>query len=155
MARIYAITFSEIAITVAQDLFEITPADDHPVTLMALYVEQGSDMGDIQEEGLYYKIIRGHATGGSSGSTVTPIPLDPGDSAASFTAKVNNTTIASSGTPVVLHSGCFNNRAGLALILPPEMMPTVNQGQTTLVVRLTEAPADSLTVSGTLYVMES
>lgn len=154
MARIYSVEFENVAVTAAQDLFELTPADNHPIVILAVYVDQFTDVGDAAEEMLRYRIIRGHATGGSGGSAPTPRPLDPGDSAASFTAEVNNTTIASAGTAVNIHSGAFNIRSGLALIFPPEMTPVCNQGQGTIVVRLLANPADSITMSGTIYVAE-
>lgn len=154
MARVYTVSFENVSVSAAQDLFEIAPADDHPVVILAVYVDQISDVGDAAEEMLRYKIIRGHATSGSGGSTATPRPLDPGDAAAGFTAEVNNTTIASAGTAVDLHAGAFNIRAGLALIIPPEMTPVANQGNGTIVVRLMAAPADAVTLSGTLYVAE-
>ena len=154
MARVYSVSFENVAVTAAQDFFEISPADDHPCVLLGVYVDQFSDVGDAAEEILRYKIIRGHATSGSGGSAATPRPLDPGDAAAGFAAEVSNTTIAADGTAVDLHAGAFNIRAGLALIFPPEMTPVVNQGQSTLVVRLMAAPADSLSMSGTIYVAE-
>lgn len=154
MARVYSITFENVSVTAAQDLFEIQPGTNHPVVVMAVYIDQISDVGDAQEEMLRYQIIRGHTTSGTGGTVPTARPMDPGDSAASLSAEVNNTTIASLGTPVVLHSGAFNIRAGLALIFPPEMTPVVNAAQTTLVVRLMAAPADAVTLSGTLYVAE-
>jgi hypothetical protein len=154
MARVYTVSFENVAVTAAQDFFEVTPADDHPLVILALYIDQFSDVGDAAEEILRYKIIRGHTTSGSGGSAATPRPLDPGDAAASFAAEVNNTTIASSGATVDLHAGAFNIRSGLALIFPPEMTPVANQGNTTIVVRLMANPADSLSMSGTLYVAE-
>ena len=154
MARVYSVSFEAVAVTAAQDLFEITPADDHPVVLLGMTIDQSSDVGDAAEEMLRYMIIRGCATSGSGGSAPTPRPLDPGDAAAGFGAKVNNTTIASGGTAVNLVAGAFNIRSGLAVFWPPEMTPMCNQGQTTIVVRLMAAPADSLTMSGTLYIGE-
>ncbi len=154
MARIYTVSFEAVAVTAAQDLFEISPADDHPVVLLGMTIDQSSDVGDAAEEMLRYKIIRGHTTGGSGGSAPTPRPLDPGDAAATFGAEVNNTTIASAGTTVDLVAGAFNIRSGLAIYWPPELTPMANQGNTTIVVRFMAAPADSLTMSGTLYIAE-
>ena len=154
MARVYSVEFENVSASAAQDFFEISPAADHPVVILAVYIDQYSDVGDTQEEMLRYQIIRGHTTSGSGGSSATPRPLDPGDAAAGFSAEVNNTTIASAGTAVNLHSGAFNIRAGLALIFPPEMTPVANNGNTTIVVRLLAAPADALSMSGTLYVAE-
>lgn len=154
MARVYSVSFEAVAVTAAQDLFEITPGDDHPVILLGMTIDQSSDVGDAAEEMLRYKVIRGHATGGSGGSAPTPRPMDPGDAAAGFTAEVNNTTIASAGTAVDLAAGAFNIRSGLAVFWPPELCPMANQGNGTIVVRLMAAPADSLTMSGTLWVAE-
>ena len=75
------------------------------------------------------------------------------DTAAGFTAEVNNTTVANTGTAVTLHADTFNVRAGCRLWFPPENCPMASQANTTIVVRIT-APADSLTMSGTLYVEE-
>jgi hypothetical protein len=154
MSRVYTVEFENVAVTAAQDFFEISPADDHPVALLGVMIDQHSDVGDAAEEMLRYRIIRGHTSSGSGGSAATPRPLDPGDAAASFSAEVNNTTIASAGTAVNLHSGAFNIRGGLALFWPPEMVPMANQGNTTIVVRLLANPTDSLSMSGTLYVAE-
>lgn len=150
----YAVTFEAVAVSAAQDLFEISPADDKPVRLAALYLSQSTETGDAAEEMLRVKIIRGHATGGSGGSAPTPVPLDPSDAAAGFAAEVNNTTIASTGTAVDAHAESFNVRSGLAYVPPPDQRPKANQAQTTIVVRLMAAPADSVTMSGTLIVEE-
>jgi hypothetical protein len=154
MSRFYAVTFENVTVSAAQDFFEITPADDKPVLLHACYLSQSSDVGDAAEEMLRVKIIRGHATGGSGGSAPTPTPLNPSDAAAGFAAEVNNTTIASTGTAVDLHAEAFNIRSGWQFIPTPEARPVANQAQSTIVIRLMAAPADALSMSGTLIVEE-
>lgn len=154
MPRVYTVEFEAVSVTVAQDFFEITPADDKPCKIIGLFVSQSSDVGDAAEEILRIRIIRGHSTGGSGGTAPTPVLVNPSDTAAGFTAEVNNTTIASLGTAVNVMSYQFNIRTGLELWFPPGAEPTVTQGQTTMVVRLMAAPADALTMSGTLWVME-
>lgn len=151
--RFYAVTFENVAVTAAQDFFELGAADDKPVRLAALYLSQSTEVGDAAEEMLRVKIIRGHATSGSGGSAATPVPLRPGDAAAGFSAEVNNTTIASAGTAVDLHAETFNVRSGLAYVPPPDQRPQAIQGGL-LVVRLMAAPADSVTMSGTAIVEE-
>ncbi len=153
MGRTYSVIFSAVAVTAAQDLFEITPADDKPVEIVGIELGQTSDAGDAADELLQLSIIRGHATSGSGGSAPTPAPLDPIDTAAGFTSEVNNTTVASAGTGVTLWTTAFNIRAGYINWFPPEARPAASQANTTIVVRMT-APADSLTMSGTLYVRE-
>ena len=153
IGRVYTVTFSAVAVAAAQDLFGITPADDKPVEIIGIEVGQTSDSGDAQDEQLQISIIRGHSTSGSGGSAPTPAPLNPNDTAAGFTAEVNNTTVASAGTGVTLHTGCWNVRAGYINWFPDGCRPSASQANTTIVVRQT-APADSLTMSGTLYVRE-
>lgn len=154
MSRIYTVSFSKVATTVAADLFEITPADDKPVEVVGLFIAQSSDFGDAQAEILPYTVIRGHTTSGSGGSAPTPRPVKRTDAAAGFTAEVNNTTAASAGTTVTLHAGAFNVAVGENLWLPEGCEWDATQGDTTLIVRLATAPADSLDMSGCIYVKE-
>jgi len=151
--RIYTVVFSAVAVSAAQDLFEITPADDKPVEIVGVELGQSSDSGDAQDEQLQISIIRGHTTSGSGGSAPTPAPMSPAEAAAGFAAEVNNTTIASAGTGVTLHTGCWNVRAGYINWFPEGMRPSASQANTTIVLRQT-APADAVTMSGTLYVRE-
>ena len=157
MARMYTVSFENVSLSAAQDLFELSPADDKPIELCGLYLSNvggTADAGDAQEELLRLLVRRGHTTSGSGGSAPTPAPLDPNDAAAGFAAEVNNTTIASSGTTADLHADGWNIRVPYQLVWPPEMRPKASQANTTIVVRLVGAPADAVTCSGTLYVKE-
>lgn len=151
--RTYAVPFAAVAVSAAQDLWEITPADDKPIELVGIEIGQYSDSGDAADELLSLQIIRGFTSSGSGGSSVTPNPLDPNSSAAGFTAECNNTTVANTGTTATLHAAAFNVRAGYLNYWPLDCRPKANQANTTLVVRIT-APADALTMNGTLYVRE-
>jgi hypothetical protein len=155
MGRFYAVTFENVAVTAQVDFFELTPADDRPIYLHALHLSQSTEVADAQEEMMRVQVLRGHATSGSGGSAPTPAPLNPIDTAAAFTAETNNTTIASAGTTVSLYSEAFNVRSGLVQVWPPELRPMASQANTTIVVRLMAAPADSISFSGTLYVEEA
>lgn len=153
--RFYTVAFEGVAVTATQDFFELTPGDDKPIAICGLFIGQTSDFGDAQDEILRYQIVRGNSTSGSGGGTnPTPRPLNPSDAAATFTCEINNTTPASAGTPVILHTNTFNVRVGENLWLPAGMWWGASQANTTLCVRLATAPADSLTVSGLAYVAE-
>jgi len=154
MGRMYAVTFENVAVTAAQDFFELSPADDKPIKIHMIVLSQSTELGDAAEEQLRIKIIRGHTTSGSGGTAPTPAPLDPAGAAAGCAAEVNNTTIASAGTTVDLHAECFNVRSGWLYIPIPECMIKATQANTTIVVRLMAAPADSITMSGTLIFEE-
>jgi len=151
----YAVTFEGVSVSAQVDFFEISPADDKPVLLHGCYLSQASDVGDAAEEMLRVAIIRGHSTGGSGGATATPAPLPSSAGvAAGVAAETNNTTIAASGTPITLHAETFNIRSGWQYIPTPEARPGASQANTTIVVRLMAAPADALTMSGTLIFEE-
>ncbi|MGH7460563.1 MAG: hypothetical protein ACREMA_05990 [Longimicrobiales bacterium] len=154
--RVYTISFDRQAFTTANgdyDFFELTPADDRPIELVALFVSQKSEVGDAQEEQIAYSIVSDNATSGN-GSAATPRPIDPRDAAAGFTAETVGSTPASTGTAITLHADCFNVRTGLQLIFPPDMRPRVDQADTMLCVRLLAALADDADFSGTVYVRE-
>lgn len=154
MGRRYAISFEGSSVSAQVDFFEVTPAANKPVRLLGLMLSQSSDTGDAAEEILRIKVIRGHTTSGSGGSSATPVPLNPADTAAGATAETLNTTIASAGTGVDVLADAFNIRSGYQFWWTPETAPIVTAGNTTAVVRLMAAPADALTMSGTLYVEE-
>jgi hypothetical protein len=154
MSRLYALTFQNVAVTAAVDFFEVQPADDKPVRLHGVCIGQSTEAGDAQDEMLRWAVLRGFTTSGSAGGTASVKPLAPGDAAASFTGEVVNTTLATTGTPDVLHADCFNVRAGLQFWWTPECRPVCTQAQTLIVVRLVAAPADSITFDGTLLVEE-
>lgn len=157
MSRMYSVVFSAVSVAAAQDLFELTPADDKPIAIHAIYLSNvggTADAGDAAEEFLRADIIRGFTTSGSGGTAPTAGALDPADAAAGCTAEVNNTTVATTGTTVTLHSDGFNSRVGWVYVPTPECRPKASQANTTIVVRLTTAPADAILFSGTLYFEE-
>ena len=151
--RVYTVEFEAVAVTAAVDFFELDAAAEKPVEVLGLLLSQSSDVADAAEEILRIRVIRGHTTSGSGGTATTPRPVNPTDAAAGFACEAVNTTIASAGTAVNLHSDTFNIRAGYQLWLPPGC-EWVTSGTSLLVVRLMAAPADSLTMSGTMYVRE-
>lgn len=157
MSRMYVVQFGGVAVTAQQDFFAIVPAANKPIQVHALFLGQSTDAGDAEDEMLRIGVIRGHTSAGSGGGTFTPV-AEPNNTAAGFTARINDTTVASGGTGVTIHADTFNVRAGYPLILTPEMRRMWRLSSVTannrLVVRLLKTPADSLTMSGTLYVEE-
>lgn len=100
------------------------------------------------------QIGRGHTTVGSGGASATPRPTSPNDTAAGLTARTNDTTIASGGTNVALHSFTWNVRTGYAWGPVPQGMGLWTAGTEYLVVRLMAAVADDLDASGTAWILE-
>lgn len=155
--RIYTVTFDNVSVSAAQDFFELTPADDKPIMLVGLSLDNvggTADAGDAQEELLRLSIIRGFTSSGSGGSAPTPTALNPADAASGFTAEVNNTTVANTGSTTTPWNGGWNVRVPLREFWPEELCPVATQANTTIVVRLVTAPADAVSMSGTLWVCE-
>jgi hypothetical protein len=154
MSRMYTVSFAGVAVTAQQDFFEIVAAAGKNCRIWALYLSQSTEVGDAAEEGLSILLKAGATTSGSGGSAPTPTPQNITDTAAGFTAEVNNTTKATAGTIVTHHADNWNIRMPFQLILPPQMQIELT-GSRRFTVELATTPADSITVSGTLYVEES
>jgi hypothetical protein len=154
--RVYTVSFTATAVTAQIDVFEVTPADDKPIEVLGYEIGQSSDFGDAQAEQLGFRVIRGFTTSGSGGAAATPSPLTKnGDTASGFAAETCNTTLANTGTTIDLHAGAINLQAGSGLVWLPEGCEWgCSQADTRLVFRFIAAPADSITLSGTLYVRE-
>lgn len=153
MGRKYWVDLPPTAITVAADLFELTPASNKPIRVLSLNLHQTSDFGDAQDEVISVVWVRGNTTSGSGGSAPTPRPTNPSDAAAGFTAEAANTTAASAGTGVNLPRHGFPVRAGLERPYTPDEAPETS-GTALLVLRMAAAPADSLTIGGCILVEE-
>jgi hypothetical protein len=117
MGQMYSVTFDSVATTAQTDLFELNVASTKAVRLHSHYISQTSDFGDAQAEILKVQIISGHATTGSGGTAPTPNAL-AGAGAAASTVKANNTTIASTGTPLTRHQDGWN--VAIPVPVPPD-----------------------------------
>jgi hypothetical protein len=161
---IYTGTFSGVAVTLAQDVFEITAPATASVLIHDVKLGQYTDFGDAAAEILSVTVVRGYTVAGTGGSTVTPRALKSFSPAVSSTVLANNTTVANTGTASVLVADAFNIAAGWSLrdaVSLPNSSSEVGMASQgiwldageRLVVRIT-APADSLTMNGTLVFEE-
>lgn len=148
---IYSATFSAIAVSAAQDLFELVAPASGPVRIREIRIGQYTDFGDAAAEILSIQLVRGHTTTGSGGSAVVPSALGESNWSRSTLAR-NNTTIAANGSPQILLADAFNIQAGW-WYRPPEDERIIIQPSARFVVRIT-LPADALTVNGTLIFEE-
>ena len=160
---IYTATVSAVAVTVTQDVFEITAPVNSRVRIRECRIGQYTDFGDAAAEILSVLVIRGYTVSGSGGTTPTPTNVSghTGALAASSVVEANNTTLANTGTAVTLYADTWN-------IATPwwfaPSMPSPRSGwwgehliiapSQRVVVRIT-APADSITCNGTLVFEET
>lgn len=157
--RLYVVEFHNVAVSVQQDFIYCKPAADKICILEAVYlgvVGGTADAGDAQEELFDIEIIRVPATvtASSGGSSFTPTPQMLNDAAAGFTARINDTTKATtSGSLLVLHADAMNSRVPYVYMpIPEHRDATANAGA--LVVRLNTTPNDSVTMNGKALIRE-
>jgi hypothetical protein len=147
---VYTGTFQAVAATAAQDLFELLAPSARSVKLLEVHVTQSTEVGDAQAEMLRFAIKRatGAVTSGSGGTTVTAAAKVPGLTY-SGTLEANNTTRITGGTVTVLEEEDCHMAQGFHH-LPPQGREGEIEGATRLVVGLEQAPADSVSLSGTI-----
>lgn len=153
MGRIYTAQVSAVAITAAQDLFEIAAPADAVVVVHNWTVFQTTDTGDAAEEILRIETVRGvgTVTSGSGGTTPTAQPTSDGDSAFGGTVEANNTTrmVVGTGTLETLGQYGWNVRIPYHHVYTPEERPVISPSNR-WTLSLPAAPADSITTSATV-----
>lgn len=151
---IFTATFAAVAVTAAQDLFEVVAPADAEVAIRKVMIGQYTDFGDAAAEIISMTVIRGFTVSGSGGTSATPANVKGhvGALASTTTVEVNNTTVANTGTTETLIADAWNIAAGWFYDPPAEERITIKKGGR-LVFRIT-APADSLTVNGTIVFEE-
>ena len=151
---IFTATFSAVAVSAEQDVFELVAHASTRVAIREVRLGQYTDFGDAAAEILSVQIIRGYTTSGSGGAAVTPanISSHSGAKTAVSTVERNNTTVATAGTAVILVSDVFNVQAGW-WYRPGDDERIIVDNSSRVVVRIT-VPADALTMNGTLVFEE-
>lgn len=160
MSRIYTVPLSFTYTNAGGDfdIAYVTPADDKPIKIVGWSISQSSEVGDAQEENIRISLIRlgPTVTAPSGGSSVTPVPVDPADAAAGFTARAGDSTVATtSGTATTVAEYGWNERATpwSEWFPDPEMRPKCPQGSA-IVLRGQSTVADDITMQVTLWVEE-
>ena len=162
MSRIYSIPFNG-TITAAgtdTDIWSLQPADDKPIILRGFTLGQTSEISDTGEENLRItvKYLPATFTVGSGGSAVTAVapPYEPGGSVWSFTARTNDTTVAtSSGTVLIRDEFGWNVRnTPYERWYPDERFATYAAQATGIIIRCESTVTDDITFSGVAFVEE-
>lgn len=159
IGRLYSVVFTAVSVTAQQDLFYIKPAADKICVIESVYIGASggaADAGDAQEELFDVRMIYLPATVtvGSGGGSYTPSPVAINDSAAGFTARINDTTVATtSGTATTRHPDGMNSRIPYVYAPPAEHRELVANAAA-IVFRLSTTPADAILLSGDMRVRE-
>jgi hypothetical protein len=153
MGRRYSVTFENVAVAAAQDLFEINGAAGKMLRIIGIkWGATNTTLPTAQMLSTRARFLPATVTSGTGGAAVTPQPYDPGDAAASFTAERNNTTPATtSGTAKILHEAGNHVYAGEDYMFPT---PPVIGPSESFVYELLSTPAGTLNLSGKIEVEE-
>lgn len=149
---IYGANFSAQAVTTATDIFEMTPATDRAIVVYGLDLGQTTDLQDAAEEVLMIGLYR-DVTAGSGGTSNTEYIYSNHSVAGSNTCATRSLGTASSGGTLIAIIP-WNIRIPLEWRPIPELRPKFSniaaEGPVSSF-RLIGAPADSVTISATLY----
>lgn len=154
VGAVYVSSFSAIAVTVAQDVFELNiHSTCKNAFLREIRLGQYSDAGDSAAEMLSVRILKGYTVSGSGGAAGVVSPIDARSAAGVSTVEINNTTVANTGTAITLCADSFNIQGGWLYQPGPSDRPRLVASDR-LVVRIT-APTDALTMNGTIIFEET
>lgn len=153
---IFSATFSNIAVTAVQDMFEFLTSAACRIAICEIDIGQNTEVGDAQDESLALELIRGFTVAGSAGSAVTPTNYDARSRAAVTVVNRNNTGLATTSGSVV-RATSFNVRSGW--LYRPRWDGAVDERpvispSSSFVVRLPVAPADSVSMYATILFQE-
>jgi hypothetical protein len=151
--RAYSVSFSGVSVTAVQDLIGLYCGSAMACELHGIEIGQITAT-TVAALRVTVKRLTATVTPGSVGSSATPRKALSGDAAATATARINDTTQATtSGTAETLHSDVLNVINGLSFFWPPNDIPVIGLSQAA-VVSLDTPPGSAMTMSGTLYFAE-
>lgn len=153
MGRIYTIPLPRTAVTVAVDLLEIVTPESVVCWIHSIELSQSTELADAAEEQLQLAWKSGQTTSGSGGAAITPAKVLPGDPASVLTCEGFNTTKASAGTILTQYLRDWNIRVAYEKVFTPETRLFVGVS-TRATLELVAAPADGVTICGTITVEE-
>lgn len=156
MARLYSVPFQALTVSAQQDLWAFTTGGSLEAVLESLTI--ASSATAVAELQIAFVLFTGSYTAGSGGSSATIAKTDPGDAAASFTARTQDTTktLVGSGTSTVLWTDSYQMVNGY--LWPPPMASSAPlifriPISARLTVQLNSTPS-SVTISGNAVIRE-
>lgn len=154
MARTYTVSFAGVSVSAIQDLIAVYAGASMAFELHSITIGQitATSVGNLR---LSVQRIPATVTAGSGGTSTTPRRGLPGDSAPTVTARINDTTQATtSGTKEQLHADAFNVVNGYQWVWPPDDRPVITPNQA-VSLSLDTAPGSAEVMSGTMVIAET
>jgi hypothetical protein len=151
--RTYNIIFRGVSITAAQDLCTALAGANMAIEIVSITLGQIS-LTTVESLPISIKRLTATVTNGSGGGSFTPSLDTDSDAAATFTARINDTTIATtSGSTAYVHVDVFNEVNGYQWIFPERARPSCKPTEA-LIFSLDGAPGAARTMSGSMKVRE-
>ena len=153
MARIYTASMNAVAVSAAQDLFTLLCSSTVPIEIHSVVLGQKT-LTSWEAKEVIFKRVPATVTV-TGGTSITPRPNVPNDTASVVTATINNTTLAtSSGTIVDLFNDDWVFLNGFVWTPAGNDDRYIIAPSQAFCVRLPTAPSGSMTVSGTVTFAE-
>lgn len=130
MARLYTASFENVTISAAQDLLSLKNPSSKLVEIIRCWLGMtNTTIQTAQGLRLNCKVSTATFTAGSGGSAPASVPEDKGDSAASATARANDTTPGTtSGAFSNVNPMGIHNYAGWEFRFPTPIPIILNEG---------------------------
>ena len=152
--RTYTITFRAVSVTAVQDLCAAYAGASMALEVVSLTLfESNSTTAELLE--ISVKRLTTTVTPGTVGNAFTPARDTPTDAAATFTARINDTSVATtSGSTFFPHvDGWSLPNGSYQWIFPERARPSCGLSEA-LIFSLDRAPSGARTLSGQMKVRE-
>ncbi len=144
--RTYTVTFRGVSVSAVQDLIAAYSGANMAVELVGFGLSPGNT--SVENIAINVKHLAATVTAGSGGNAATPAPDLPTDAAATFTARINDTTQATtSGAVTYALADGWNEVNGMQVWFPERGRPEAKPSEA-LIIELAGSPAAGRTVSG-------
>jgi len=151
--RVYAVPFKNVSIAAVQDIIGIYAGSSKALEIHEIRLGQTS-ITTASQLRVTMRRLPATVTSGSVGAAVTPVPQNKNDTAATFTARANDTTQATtSGTALDYTPDVWNLVNGYDMLYAPEDRPVINPNEA-FIVSLDQTPGSSMNSSGVVIVAE-
>jgi len=151
--RTYNVVFRGVSVSAAQDLCSAYAGASMALEVISVTLGQVT-ASTVEALALSVKRLTATVSAGSAGSAFTPNLDTDTDAAATFTARINDTSIATtSGSTAYLHVDVFNLVNGYQWIFPERARPSCKLSEA-LIFSLDSAPGGARTMSGSMKVRE-
>ena len=152
VGRMYSVSFLDVAVVAAQDLINLTATASMALEVLRI---EGSQRSLTAWEMKPIKLIRNLATvtAGAGGTAPTPVKVNNGDAAATFTARVNDTTAQTGTTSTILFASGFEFLNGYFKVFTPDERLVIAPSQG-FAINLPTAPSASTLMSFSVLVRE-